>query len=287
MATNKKAFTLIELLVVIAIIAMLLAILVPGLKRAKNQAAAVACLANMKSFAACWHTYAMDNKEVMINGHIPRTVNAASRHWAEAPHIQNGSTYTYTGDKPINGTKLPVEEELAGIRKGLLFPYIDTTDAYHCPADKSNQVFAHTKTAGLGSWWNSYSINGMMNGERSKENNAYYSTSYDPKTATKVSDITSPGSKMVFLENSDWRGWVMGSWLMDYKTPKWTDPFAIWHGNRSPLGFADGHAEMHQWADKSTFTNSNEGYVVEDDPLPGEKGDDIRYMQQSYVPGRR
>ncbi|MBL7215545.1 MAG: prepilin-type N-terminal cleavage/methylation domain-containing protein, partial [Phycisphaerae bacterium] len=60
---SKKAFTLIELLVVIAIIGLLMAIIIPALRKVKKQAASIVCLANMRGLAACWYAYTMDNDE--------------------------------------------------------------------------------------------------------------------------------------------------------------------------------------------------------------------------------
>ena len=60
-----SGFTLIELLVVIAIIAILAALLLPALARAKEKAWTVGCLSNLKQLETCWHLYATDNADVL------------------------------------------------------------------------------------------------------------------------------------------------------------------------------------------------------------------------------
>jgi prepilin-type N-terminal cleavage/methylation domain-containing protein len=61
MTATRRAFTLIELLVVIAIIALLMSILMPSLNKARKQARAVACLANLKQWGYIWHMYTEDS----------------------------------------------------------------------------------------------------------------------------------------------------------------------------------------------------------------------------------
>src|SRR5512138_1063743 len=73
---SRTAFTLIELLVVVAIIALLVAILLPSLGRARSQGRSAVCASNLHQFGVAFTTY-----QVEYNGYQPRGGTYTSRHW--------------------------------------------------------------------------------------------------------------------------------------------------------------------------------------------------------------
>ena len=59
---------------------------------------------------------------------------------------------------------------------------------------------------------------------------------------------------MVLIEETDPRTENRGTWVIDVKpSPRWVDPLAVFHGNDSSFGFADGHSENHKWLHKGTL----------------------------------
>ena len=273
---KKGGFTLIELLVVIAIIALLLALLMPALRLAKDQAAGLVCISNLNTLSLAWFTYTIENEGQLMGGHRVRDGNFMDRNcfpdgfWINPPHKAD---FSYEGD-PIPST---IDEELIGIRNGKIFPFVKTVEVFRCPFDSRLEMpnqYAYC----------SYSIAGGMNGEE-----AYGTCKDDPDRVAEVFDeIKNPDRKYVFIEEADDRGWNMGSWLLNVSGDTWIDPLAPWHNDRSMLGFADGHGEKHRWRSKET-ADMNINQVFGHDPFATadlEDDNDYWYMERGYVTGK-
>ncbi len=244
---KTRAFTLIELLVVIAIIAVLMAILMPSLRAARDQAKRVHCVSNVKTLSLAWFMYKDENDDKLVGGHT------TSGHWVLSP---SGNS---------------VEQKKEAIRQGALFPYVnDTVDVYRCPADlriKDPGQFA----------FRSFSIAGGANGENWAGS----------EQARIYSDIKRPATKYIFLEDIDPRGYNTGSWVMDFAPPRWVDPLAMWHNERGTMGFADGHSEMHRWNDRHFIDWCQQAMFEPGTfsfyrTPPADEQEDITYMANGY-----
>jgi prepilin-type N-terminal cleavage/methylation domain-containing protein/prepilin-type processing-associated H-X9-DG protein len=234
----KRGFTLIELLVVVAIIALLVAILLPALQRARDQTRTSVCLANLKQLSLAFVMYADEGDDIVAS-----SMTDSRDCWVDWPQYDNGRHLS----RQQRDTIQHLDFHLNGIRNGTLYPFLDVVEVYHCPSDRRSTY----DPEGGALAYRTYSMPNCMNGDEGWEIDIG-----GEKVTSKLTQIERPAEKYVFVEESDPRGINMNSWVMYLDREKWIDPLTIWHNKRSTLGFADGHAEVHTWSDSRTIDMS-------------------------------
>jgi len=141
----RRAFTLVELLVVIGIIALLIAMLLPVLGRAKEQANRVVCLSNHKQIMMAVAFYCNDNK-----GYVPHC------NWLGQEDAARCPGWCYDSAVPnVAGFKTEV-----ALKAGALFRYIRSPKIYRCPFDRE----PYNRPGQTVHPITSYGFNGSVNG---------------------------------------------------------------------------------------------------------------------------
>jgi prepilin-type N-terminal cleavage/methylation domain-containing protein/prepilin-type processing-associated H-X9-DG protein len=225
MRRRKRGFTLIELLVVIAIIAVLMAILMPALNRAREQGKRSVCLSNLRQLTMAWIMYADDNDDKLVSGDT-----------GEYSWHQNETSWVLK-DWAANTT---LQQKRDAILKGALYPYCKDIRLYRCPTVRIQEGVLRT-----------YSCVDSMNCA------ALSGVGTGAVMIKRRMSIPNPTYRFVYLDDGGAGAAHMGGWTVYVQEERWWDPPPVRHGDGTNFSFADGHSDYVKWRDQRTIEFGN------------------------------
>jgi prepilin-type N-terminal cleavage/methylation domain-containing protein/prepilin-type processing-associated H-X9-DG protein len=271
-----RGFTLIELLVVIAIIAILAALLLPALTRAKLKAQGVQCMNNHRQLSFAWRMYTEDNQDRLLYASASLPLSTYNSTWL----------YTWcTGKMDFNAGNTSNYDPSVDIYKSPMWPYCGKNlGIWRCPADRSalnigGVMMRRIRTMAMNAYLGGFGGTAIGTGNMT----AY--TLY-----LKYSELSRPGADRIFVfvdEREDAINY--GNFLQDMTgySPnntaiyRFMDIPASYHGNAGGFSFADGHSEIKKWRDGRTSRPIDEGGLIFDGstPIPSSGNVDIGWLQ--------
>jgi prepilin-type N-terminal cleavage/methylation domain-containing protein/prepilin-type processing-associated H-X9-DG protein len=263
-AAWQTGFTLIELLVVIAIIAILAALLLPALTRAKMQGRGMKCLSNLRQLDIGWMAYSGDNRDRLVPG-------------AWGP--DTGTPGWILGWMVLGSINVPDNTNAYNLMcpTALLWRYVGNPQVYKCPGDPSTATF----TAGTYPRVRSVSLNSRMNGLVGVDTVAPDDSFVN---FTKLAQVTRPANFLTFVdERAD--SIDDGSLSIDM-SDAWPNTCHVnipagYHNNSGNISFVDGHAELHKWVDsRTTFPLSATQLPWE---ISSPNNADVLWLQQHFT----
>ena len=256
--SRNVAFTLIELLVVIAIIAILAALLLPALAKAKISAKKVPCIANEKQMVAASMLYSTDNNDWLPGNTGANPGSTTLKSWVQGPLINPASSTT---------TMYLLDPNYAQFAN-----YIKTLKTYVCPTDKDTYTLngvnyprlrSYSMNVYVGKWygqWDSRLDVGYKVFQKFQE----LSTQRMPQGIFLFQDVNANSICWPFF------GVIMG------RDSFFNFPNSS-HNRGGVIAFADNHVEYHRWTDQRTIAAASGDYHRHDEPSAN--NNDLKWLR--------
>ena len=251
---SRKAFTLVELLVVIGIIAVLIAILLPALQRARAQATTVACLSNLRQIATGFILYANAN-----DGDLPPL--AEHQYSNPVSYADAGMRwYEFLGEGKFLPIGYDINQTLTTTNRGYI------TGIWRCGEVSDDQV----KFTGSFGWGGGYGVVGSVQAQIFR----VFNLDVPPPAGStlrlggpKLSRVKRGADRWLVGDAGRFAG-TRGTWLtwaqLVPPNPDWltrpagsgSEQAAGRHKNQANVAFFDGHAETVPWPDLNINRNT-------------------------------